>query len=295
MYVFLPISILMAWLFTAPIHLFMTVQDLQYELYDVNKKMHANLEFFERKECVSADKCRCLLLVHGLGDSAYTWSKTLRADKEEWAMPVNLYAVNLPGSGNSPQWEEASDYSTTKMAEKVFSAIEKECPQWDLVGNSFGGWITTKIAARYPKRVRSLTLLGAAGLNLSYDHITPMFAKPNAESVEKFQSMAYYEPTPLPKYIYSEIAKRMKRLPIKEMMLAQSPQDFVEQDIKKVKAPIYLIWGENDQVIPMNHALKFKELRPKARLEMARNCGHLPHKECFKVFRSAVNEQLLGI
>jgi alpha-beta hydrolase superfamily lysophospholipase len=40
-----------------------------------------------------------------------------------------------------------------------------------------------------------------------------------------------------------------------------------------------VVWGEDDRVIPVDHAARAAELAPKARVEILPNAGHFPHKD----------------
>jgi len=71
-------------------------------------------------------------------------------------------AVDLPGFGYSPPPADGN-YSLAARAAAVISLIEK-LGTWPvhLIGNSLGGAISTRIAARRPDLVRTLTLISPA-------------------------------------------------------------------------------------------------------------------------------------
>jgi hypothetical protein len=51
-----------------------------------------------------------------------------------------------------------------------------------------------------------------------------------------------------------------------------------------------VIWGEDDQVIPVSHAAHAGDLAPDARVEVIPNAGHFPHKDHPQRFAKVVNE-----
>ena len=107
------------------------------------------------------------LFVHGLGGSALNWTDLMGLLSEPVpghpnAVPLACEALDLPGFGFSPV-PPAGDYSLAARAATVISLIEKR-GNWPvhLVGNSLGGAISTRVAARRPDLVRSLTLVSPA-------------------------------------------------------------------------------------------------------------------------------------
>lgn len=104
------------------------------------------------------------LFVHGLGGSAVNWTDLMNLVSRPGCGWPGLVcaAVDLPGFGYSPV-PPASDYSLAGRVATVVALIEKH-GNWPvhLVGNSMGGAIATRIAARRPDLVRSLTLISPA-------------------------------------------------------------------------------------------------------------------------------------
>ncbi len=107
------------------------------------------------------------LFVHGLGGSATNWTDlmdVLRNPPEDGpgAPPLSCEALDLPGFGYSPLPADG-DYSLDARAAAVSGLIEKR-GHWPvhLVGNSLGGAVSVRVAARRPDLVRTLTLISPA-------------------------------------------------------------------------------------------------------------------------------------
>src|ERR1017187_8973387 len=100
------------------------------------------------------------LFVHGLGGSSANWTDLM----DELRQPptqgqpgpaLACEALDLPGFGFSPPPPDG-DYSIDGHASSVIGLIEKRA-NWPvhLVGNSLGGSICTRVAARRPDLVRT--------------------------------------------------------------------------------------------------------------------------------------------
>ncbi len=128
------------------------------------------------------------LFVHGLGGSALNWTDLMGllsqpaegkpaegqpADGEVAdgksatgqlpdRRPLACEALDLPGFGYSPPPPD-DDYSIDARAAAVIALIEKR-GNWPvhLIGNSLGGAVSTRVAARRPDLVRTLTLISPA-------------------------------------------------------------------------------------------------------------------------------------
>ena len=104
------------------------------------------------------------VFVHGLGGSATNWTDLmgLLSEPRGDAPALAGEAVDLPGFGHSPPPANA-DYSLDARVAAVVGLIEKRHAEpVHLIGNSLGGAVSTRIAARRPDLVRSLTLVSPA-------------------------------------------------------------------------------------------------------------------------------------
>lgn len=123
------------------------------------------------------------VFVHGLGGSALNWTDLMRllsdpdarragrvgrgrswrrANGLDEAPPLSGAALDLPGFGFSPPPADG-DYSLDARVGVVISLIDSRgTGPVHLIGNSLGGAICTRIAARRPDLVRTLTLISPA-------------------------------------------------------------------------------------------------------------------------------------
>jgi pimeloyl-ACP methyl ester carboxylesterase len=106
------------------------------------------------------------MYVHGLGGSSRNWTDLmdlLSHPGPEADDPVLAGdALDLPGFGFSPP-SASGNYSIGARAAAVIALIDKR-GNWPvhLVGNSLGGAVATRVAARRPDLVKTLTLISPA-------------------------------------------------------------------------------------------------------------------------------------
>jgi pimeloyl-ACP methyl ester carboxylesterase len=104
-----------------------------------------------------------VLCVHGMSGSATNWTDLMA----ELAPDFDCAALDLPGSGFSPPPKHRAGYSVSALAGTVIQLIEAltSDPGHDgvhLIGNSMGGAVSVRVAARRPDLVKTLTLISPA-------------------------------------------------------------------------------------------------------------------------------------
>ena len=106
-----------------------------------------------------------VLCVHGMSGAATNWTDLMAA----LAPDFDCTALDLPGSGFSPPPKSWSRYSVSAQAGTVIRLIEalgrgtaNPGGPVHLVGNSMGGAVSVRVAARRPDLVRTLTLVSPA-------------------------------------------------------------------------------------------------------------------------------------
>lgn len=157
-----------------------------------------------------------------------------------------------------------------------------------LVGNSLGGHLTLDIAKKNPELVHSFVLTGSSGLyENSFGDSFPK--RGNYEYVKKKSEEVFYDPKIATKELVDEVYKivndRVKA--IKTLYIAKSAMKYnMSKDLPKIKQPVCLIWGKQDNVTPPIIAKEFYKLLPNSKLYWIDKCGHAPMMEHPKKFIS---------
>jgi pimeloyl-ACP methyl ester carboxylesterase len=66
----------------------------------------------------------------------------------------------------------------------------------------------------------------------------------------------------------------------------------IVDNLASITAPTLIIWGQQDQIIPVAHAQVAKERIPNAKLHIFDPCGHIPPRERPEEFNNLVLEFL---
>lgn len=276
------VSLAGLFLYKDPISVFQFLELTSLRLKGVKTESTENFYYFEKNNC-NSESCQCVLLIHGLGDFAFTWSKTLESENLNG---VRLIAVNLPGSLSSPLLRQEKDYSLDSIVHLLRTQVLGLCEDWVVVGNSFGGWLAVRMAEQ-DSRVKKLVLNAPAGLKKDYSHITEYFLNPSITEAQAFYKKAYANPLPVPEFIFQSVVERAKQVPVVPMLKAVSEEDYIQSEIK-LNRPVNIIWGEKDGVLLTSWAKEYQNYLVGSHLEIIKGCGHIPQKECFTEFEKTL-------
>jgi len=156
---------------------------------------------------------------------------------------------------------------------------------YSVVGNSFGGALALRLAAKHPGQVRRLVLMGSVGVPFSmtegldavwgYEPSVPAmrrvmdFFAYNRELITDELAATRYEASVQPGFQESYAA--MFPAPRQRWLDAMSTD---ENTIRGVQCPTLIVHGREDRVIPPDTSRQLFELIPNAQLHMFGKCGH---------------------
>jgi pimeloyl-ACP methyl ester carboxylesterase len=145
-----------------------------------------------------------LVLVHGFGDSAETWSLVLPRLRREW----RIIAPDLAGFGRTPIPPEGMSFSVlTDYLSRFLDAVGVQ--KGALAGNSLGGAVAIRYAADHPERVSHLLLLDSAGLQPGATIHAPQ-AKSREEALKMMKAVSGTNPRYVPRFILDDIVRRAR-------------------------------------------------------------------------------------
>ena len=150
-----------------------------------------------------------------------------------------------------------------------------------LLGNSLGGHVALLYVLKHPARVKSLILTGSSGL--FEEAMGDSYPKRgDKEYIRKKTQLTFYDPAMASEELVEECFEitnnRIKV--IKIISLAKSAiRNNLGDELKRIKQPTCLIWGNNDAITPPFVAKEFNKLIPNSELHFIDKCGHAPMME----------------
>jgi pimeloyl-ACP methyl ester carboxylesterase len=163
-----------------------------------------------------------------------------------------------------------------------------------LLGNSLGGHVGLVHVLKHPEKIKSLILTGSSGLfeNGMGDSYPK---RGDYEYIKKKTELTFYDPKTATKElvdeVYGIVNNRLKA--IKIIALAKSAiRNNLGEELKDVKQPTLLVWGNNDTITPPFVAKEFNKLIPNSELYFIDNCGHAPMMEVPDEFNAILHKFL---
>jgi pimeloyl-ACP methyl ester carboxylesterase len=166
--------------------------------------------------------------------------------------------------------------------------------QIHLMGNSLGGHVALVHILKNPEKVKSLILTGSSGLfeNGMGDTYPKRGDK---EYIRNKTALTFYDPALATDDLVNEVFEitnnRLKV--IKIIALAKSAiRNNLGDELKHIKQPTCLIWGNNDTITPPFVGKEFNNLIPNSELHLIDKCGHAPMMEVPEAFNRILEDFL---
>lgn len=250
-----------------------------------------------------------VLYVHGLAGTAANWTSLAGL----LAPLATGYAVDLPGCGRSDP-PRNGDYSVAEQV-RVLAATIREIAKGPvhLVGNSLGGFVSTKLAAAHPELFRSLTLISPAvpDLRLTKDRgadyrlgvllapgvgrlVEPrMSGIPAAQRVRGMATLVFGDSSLVTeddsRVAAAEYqwrtdlpwAQRAVLQQLRELMLSYLAPTHRSYwgSAAKVRVPTLVVWGTRDRLVDVRLAQRTADAFPDGRLLVLGGVGHVAQME----------------
>ena len=274
---------------------------------------HTEVQFVtlhgHRRAFVKTGSGPALLLLHGLACDHTTWAPVIEA----LAQRYTVIAPDLLGHGASDK--PRADYTLGGYANGMRDLLTVlNIDKVTVVGHSFGGGVAMQFAYQFPERTERMVLVASGGLG---PEVTPAI---RAISSPGFHQLMGLLTLPGVRQINTGALRALSHLPSKLTHdldeVADIVDSFADPDARAairhvVRAvvdwrgqivtmadrayltdamPMCVVWGRDDQVLPVSHAATAERIAPKARVEVIADAGHFPHKDHPQRFVSILHD-----
>jgi pimeloyl-ACP methyl ester carboxylesterase len=229
------------------------------------------------------DNCRRpLLLVHGMTTSADSFREIMYGLANDY----QLIAPDLPGFGYS---ELIHPFGYERLASWLANFCqEMKLQSVDLIGHSFGGVVALCFAASFPSLV-SRMLLAAPPVYKgdSYPfyfrrlllfvraHVLIAYFSKKYPFVHRRVRAPFHRPDLVDESVFSRRTQDYRRARASAGAIEAVALSDLSSCVENARKPICLVWGENDDVVPLDDARRLAAELDDATVETIPECGHV--------------------
>ena len=225
------------------------------------------------------DSGDAVILLHGFGGDLDNWLFNIDA----LADSNTVYALDMPGHGQSTK--NLPDPSLKKLSQAIHEFMEATgIDSAHFVGHSMGGAIAMQLAADQPDKVKSMSLICSAGLGQEFGtYVDSYVAAEGRRDLKPVLEMLFADKSLVSRQLIDDVLK-YKRLDGVEQALKSlakalfgggKQQDLPVTSVTGRAGDTQVIWGKEDQIIPVSHATNF----PGATVHLLDGAGHMVFME----------------
>lgn len=173
----------------------------------------------------------------------------------------NLTVLDLPGFGNEKLINDSwgvPEYSLWVEKKIKYNNVI-------LLGHSFGGRIAARIASKKPKWLKGLILTDA-----------PCIYQPTTKTkftIQITKALKYFFPNKIRQILLSYDLKEAQKLGMEKVFRKVVSYD-QSKELKKISVPTLLIWGNEDNEVPLKIAYEINDLINRSTLIIIEKAGH---------------------
>lgn len=212
-----------------------------------------------------------VVVLHGWGGRIESMAPVLTCLREGW----KVVALDLPGFGESPPPEGVwgtADYAA--YVEDVLAGAGVTSAHF--VGHSFGAKTALYLAASRKGLVRKLVLVGSSGLRSAPS--AKVRLKRLAGSTARLAGGLGPPGRALRQAIYDRIASDdYKQAGAMRAILVKVVNEDLAELLPQVGASTLLVWGTDDDSVPVAHARAMERAIPDAGLVLFEGAGHFAY------------------
>ncbi len=237
------------------------------------------------------DDATPIVLLHGTSASLHTW--------EGWVAALStsrrVVTFDLPGFGLTGMSRD-DDVEVERTVEVMHALLQKlGVTRSVLGGNSYGGHLAWEYALKYPGEVQQLILVDSAGYPRAAKSIPLGFRLAGTPGLNRLAEVllprSVVESSVRNVYtdqskVTAELVDRYFELTLREgnrravaLRLKEFGRTYDTSRLKTLQMPTLILWGEKDELIPLEVGRKFRADIPNSTLHVFEGLNHVPQEE----------------
>jgi len=228
-----------------------------------------------------------ILILHGWGSRAENWSQVKELLEREG---YKVFAPDLPGFGKNPPLSRP--WAIDDYVEWLADFCEKNnLSQFFLLGHSFGGAISLKFSLKCPEKVKKMFLVASSGIRRK--NLKKKIFKKIANFSKFFSFFPFY---PLFRKIFYKIIIKKSDYPYTEGIMKETYLKVINEDLSflfsQVSVPTIIIWGEKDDVLPVENAYFMNQKIKNSNLIIIAGANHDLERKVPEILTEKIKEFL---
>jgi pimeloyl-ACP methyl ester carboxylesterase len=238
-----------------------------------------------------------VLLLHGLGESTFTWHDILPGLAERH----RVIALDLKGFGRSDKPDDGAYSADDQAALVARFIVEKDLEGVTLIGHSFGGAVALRTALveniEGTDRVKGVAVISSPGLPGSTARHLDLVKTPvvpdtlaSALPAEALARLLLFEAMGRKREVreediegyaapYRDPAALKPFFATARAIVTEGGREAVARRYKALKLPVLAVWCRKDPIVPLRAGRRLVSTLPNARLVVLEGCHHLPQHE----------------
>ena len=252
-----------------------------------------------------------LIALHGSGPGVSGWSN-FKGNLPVFAEHFRTILVDQPGFGWSDK--PVIDGSTITYAARAVKGLMDKLgiERAHLLGNSYGGAVSTRLALDYPEAIDKMVLMGPGGIAhvlFSSDPTEGMkvlrefLTDPTKETLARFVRVMVYDQKLATEELIEErwqtanhedtlFGFRQAAMPDPAQGRQYREENELWRHLERINHQILMIWGRDDRVVPLDAAFFALRRLRNSRLHIFSRCGHWAQVEKRDEFNRLVTDFL---